>query len=190
MSKVTDALNKLKVIQTLAFSEDSSIVPDWNFYKYLVNGSGRVVGAWGTRVTIEEIFDEVQAEVKKAKEAASPDKKEASPVEGGRMEVSVLATSLGEVHRKQCQKCNSCQRSTLTDAMTDTPTDCMSWVEGLECVVVEHRQGVLGGYEALDRMTMDAEVGAPSRVPQHVEVVGNLRVRCDIEHIKEVSILG
>ncbi|XP_063886963.1 glutathione peroxidase 7-like [Scylla paramamosain] len=63
--------------------EDSSIVPDWNFYKYLVNGSGRVVGAWGTRVTIEEIFDEIQAEVEKAKKAAPAAKKEASQSEGG-----------------------------------------------------------------------------------------------------------
>lgn len=48
-----------------------------------MNGSGRVVGAWGTRVTIEEIFDEIQAEVKKAKKAAPAAKKEASPSEGG-----------------------------------------------------------------------------------------------------------
>ena len=58
-------------------------MPDWNFYKYLVNGSGRVVGAWGTRVTIEDIFDEVQAEVKKAKAAAAAAKKEAPASEGG-----------------------------------------------------------------------------------------------------------
>lgn len=35
-----------------------------------MNGSGKVVGAWGTRTTIEEIFDEIQAEVEKAKKAA------------------------------------------------------------------------------------------------------------------------
>ena len=60
-------------------------MPDWNFYKYLVNGSGRVVGAWDTRVTIEDIFDEVQAEVKKAKAAAAAAaaKKEAPASEGG-----------------------------------------------------------------------------------------------------------
>lgn len=63
--------------------EDSSIVPDWNFYKYLVNGSGQVVGAWGTRTTIEEIFDEIQAEVEKAKRAASAAKAESDKSEGG-----------------------------------------------------------------------------------------------------------
>lgn len=43
-------------------------------------------------------------------------------VKGGWMEVSVLATSLGEVHRKQYQKCNSCQ--TNTHSCNDrTPTD-------------------------------------------------------------------
>lgn len=42
-------------------------------------------------------------------------------VKGGWMEVSVLATSLGKVHRKQYQKCNSCQRPTLTDATTELP---------------------------------------------------------------------
>lgn len=46
-------------------------MPDWNFYKYLVNGSGKVVGAWGTRTTIEEIFDDIQAEVEKVKKAAA-----------------------------------------------------------------------------------------------------------------------
>lgn len=63
----------------LFIPEDSSVVPDWNFYKYLVNGSGKVVGAWGTRTTIEEIFDEIQAEVEKAKKAAAA---AAGPVPG------------------------------------------------------------------------------------------------------------
>lgn len=69
--------------QSLAFSEESSVVPDWNFYKYLVNGSGQVVGAWGTRTTIEEIFDEIQAEVEKAKKAASAAGTESDKSKGG-----------------------------------------------------------------------------------------------------------
>lgn len=36
-----------------------------------MDGSGRVVGTWGTRITIEEIFDDIQTEVQKAKRAAA-----------------------------------------------------------------------------------------------------------------------
>ncbi|KAG0710560.1 putative glutathione peroxidase 8-B [Chionoecetes opilio] len=79
----------------LSLSESSSVVPDWNFYKYLVDGSGQVVSAWGTRTTIEEIFDEIHAEVKKAKAAAAAgkpgsEKAEAAPspsVDGGKDEL-------------------------------------------------------------------------------------------------------
>ena len=71
------------VTQSLAFSDDSSVVPDWNFYKYLVNGSGRAVKAWGTRTTIEEIFDEIQVEVEKAKKAALAAKSGGDKPKGG-----------------------------------------------------------------------------------------------------------
>lgn len=66
----TDVL-ELQFSSNFTLPEASSITPEWNFYKYLVNGSGKVVGAWGTRTTIEEIFDEIQAEVEKAKEVAA-----------------------------------------------------------------------------------------------------------------------
>ncbi|XP_045589961.1 glutathione peroxidase 7 [Procambarus clarkii] len=78
--------NKISVIGEHADSafkmlvEESSVVPDWNFYKYLVDETGHVVKAWGTRVSIEEIFDEVQAAVDKAKQVAkSKDDKSAAP---------------------------------------------------------------------------------------------------------------
>lgn len=54
--------------------EESSVVPDWNFYKYLVDHTGHVIKAWATRTSIEEIFDDVQAAVEKAKKAAKSDK--------------------------------------------------------------------------------------------------------------------
>jgi len=38
----------------------SSIHPDWNFYKYLVNKNGTVLKAWSTKTTIEEIFDDIK----------------------------------------------------------------------------------------------------------------------------------
>lgn len=47
--------------------ETSSVVPDWNFYKYLVDETGQVIGAWGTRTLVEDIFDDIQAAVKKVK---------------------------------------------------------------------------------------------------------------------------
>ncbi|KAG7161781.1 glutathione peroxidase 7-like [Homarus americanus] len=64
--------NKIKVIGEHAdpafkrLTEESSVVPDWNFYKYLVDETGHVVAAWGTRTTIEDI---IQAAVEKAKAA-------------------------------------------------------------------------------------------------------------------------
>lgn len=53
--------------------EESSVVPDWNFYKYLVDETGHTVKAWGTRTSIEEVFDDIQAAVDKAKGASKPD---------------------------------------------------------------------------------------------------------------------
>ena len=35
----------------------SSVHPDWNFYKYLVDHNGKVVKAWSTKTTIEDLFD-------------------------------------------------------------------------------------------------------------------------------------
>ncbi|XP_065570605.1 glutathione peroxidase 7-like [Artemia franciscana] len=44
----------------------SSIHPEWNFYKYLVNPEGRVIKAWSTKVTIDEIFSDVKRAVEEA----------------------------------------------------------------------------------------------------------------------------
>lgn len=45
------------------------MVPDWNFHKYLVDHKGEVLNAWGTAVTMEEIFDEIEAAIDNAKRA-------------------------------------------------------------------------------------------------------------------------
>jgi len=55
--------------------EQSSRVPEWNFYKYLVDSDGEVLNAWGTRTELEEIFPEVQAAVEKAKIAGRSNEK-------------------------------------------------------------------------------------------------------------------
>ncbi|XP_065583807.1 glutathione peroxidase 7-like [Artemia franciscana] len=44
----------------------SSIHPEWNFYKYLDNPEGRVIKAWSTKVTIDEIFSDVKRAVEEA----------------------------------------------------------------------------------------------------------------------------
>ncbi|KAF0288738.1 Glutathione peroxidase 7 [Amphibalanus amphitrite] len=41
----------------------SSTPPDWNFYKYLVDHTGRVTHSWGPKVTIPQIFPHVQQAV-------------------------------------------------------------------------------------------------------------------------------
>lgn len=57
----------------LLFPDAASVIPDWNFYKYLVDQSGQVIGAWGTRTAIQDIFDNIQAAVDKAKLADKSD---------------------------------------------------------------------------------------------------------------------
>ena len=48
-------------------------MPEWNFFKYLVNHEGKVLNVWGPRDTIDSIFDEVQDAVNAAKAAAAAD---------------------------------------------------------------------------------------------------------------------
>ncbi|XP_068228929.1 glutathione peroxidase 7-like [Palaemon carinicauda] len=66
--------NKINVIGENAdpafrqLTDESSVVPDWNFYKYLVDETGHVIGAWGTSTALETIFDEINVAVEKAKE--------------------------------------------------------------------------------------------------------------------------
>ncbi|KAK4316032.1 hypothetical protein Pmani_012777 [Petrolisthes manimaculis] len=54
-------------------TDSASVIPDWNFYKYLVDESGQVIGAWGTRTAIQDIFDDIQAAVDKAKTVGKSD---------------------------------------------------------------------------------------------------------------------
>ena len=51
------------------YSEQSETVPDWNFYKYLVNGDGNVIQAWGSSTSIESIFEDIQEAVIEAETA-------------------------------------------------------------------------------------------------------------------------
>ncbi|XP_076060241.1 uncharacterized protein LOC143036580 [Oratosquilla oratoria] len=48
--------------------EQSSVAPEWNFYKYLVDEDGKVIDVWGTKTTIEELFEIIQAAVNRAKD--------------------------------------------------------------------------------------------------------------------------
>jgi len=42
---------------------ESSVHPEWNFYKYLVDPNGKVIKGWTTKATIEEIFDDIKSAV-------------------------------------------------------------------------------------------------------------------------------
>ena len=44
-------------------SGQSSVHPEWNFYKYLVDHNGRVVKGWSTKSTIVDIFDDIKRAV-------------------------------------------------------------------------------------------------------------------------------
>ena len=48
------------------FSGETSVTPDWNFYKYLVNDEGKVLKVFPTRTNVDQMFDEVQKAVKLA----------------------------------------------------------------------------------------------------------------------------
>jgi len=47
----------------------SGVLPEWNFYKYLVSHEGEVLKVWGAKDNIEDMFDEVEVAVNKAREA-------------------------------------------------------------------------------------------------------------------------
>lgn len=38
-----------------SFTESSGKEPNWNFWKYLIDVSGKVVEAWGPKVSVKEI---------------------------------------------------------------------------------------------------------------------------------------
>jgi len=42
--------------------------PTWNFWKYLVDGEGKVVGAWGPKTSVDAIYADVQKLVEKNQE--------------------------------------------------------------------------------------------------------------------------
>jgi len=50
--------------------DQSSVTPDWNFFKYLVDHNGKVLQVWNTKQTIENVFDDIKAAVDTAEELA------------------------------------------------------------------------------------------------------------------------
>ena len=52
------------------FLDESKVVPQWNFYKYLINHEGKVVQVYPPRVSVNEAFDDILRLVKKARLAS------------------------------------------------------------------------------------------------------------------------
>lgn len=48
-------------------------MPNWNFWKYLVNEDGDVVDAWGPWTSVEDIFDQVKAVVDRISKQKDPE---------------------------------------------------------------------------------------------------------------------
>lgn len=46
---------KILLLLLLVLAESSGKEPDWNFWKYLIDVNGRVVDAWGPKVSVKEI---------------------------------------------------------------------------------------------------------------------------------------
>lgn len=66
------------------------MVPDWNFYKYLVDENGYVIKAWGTTSTIEDIYDDIEKAITNLKKGQLKDlnaKKETSNDASGKDEL-------------------------------------------------------------------------------------------------------
>lgn len=63
----------IKYNTILLIEGQSSVHPDWNFYKYLVNENGTVLKVWSTKTTIEEIFDHIKDAIDALTEAKPSD---------------------------------------------------------------------------------------------------------------------
>merc|ERR1712001_747947 len=55
--------------------DESKVVPQWNFYKYLINHEGNVVQVYPPRVSVNEAFDDILRLVKKARLASQQNPK-------------------------------------------------------------------------------------------------------------------
>ena len=49
--------------------ETSSVTPEWNFTKYLLDHEGRILGVFPPTVPVEDIYDQVEKAVKAAEDA-------------------------------------------------------------------------------------------------------------------------
>lgn len=47
-------------------TDQSGVVPQWNFYKYLLDHHGQILGAWPPQTPVEDIFDMVERAVHEA----------------------------------------------------------------------------------------------------------------------------
>ena len=54
-------------ITTVFITEQSKTTPQWNFYKYLINANGQVIGAWGPRVGVDHMRQYIDNAVREAK---------------------------------------------------------------------------------------------------------------------------
>jgi len=59
----------MQLTVALLHLEQTGQAPDWNFWKFLIDHRGNVVGAWGPRISVSELAPIV----KKAIEAAHGD---------------------------------------------------------------------------------------------------------------------
>eukprot|EP00096_Caligus_rogercresseyi_P007950 TRINITY_DN26148_c0_g1_i1.p1 TRINITY_DN26148_c0_g1~~TRINITY_DN26148_c0_g1_i1.p1 ORF type:complete len:197 (+),score=26.34 TRINITY_DN26148_c0_g1_i1:39-629(+) len=55
--------------------DSTSILPDWNFYKYLIDHNGNVIDTFDHTVPVENAFDRIHKAVKEAKKASRNIKK-------------------------------------------------------------------------------------------------------------------
>jgi len=47
-------------------TSNSKVVPQWNFYKYLIDNHGNIVNVWPPQTSVEDIYDEVEKHVYEA----------------------------------------------------------------------------------------------------------------------------
>uniref|UniRef100_T1IZN1 Glutathione peroxidase n=1 Tax=Strigamia maritima TaxID=126957 RepID=T1IZN1_STRMM len=62
-------------IDVIGSNAKQQLAPDWNFWKYLVDYRGKVLGAWGPQTPVEDIFDVVNTAVEVAETIRDEKKK-------------------------------------------------------------------------------------------------------------------
>jgi len=61
----------MQLAVVLLLSEQTGQAPDWNFWKFLIDHHGNVIGPWGPQISVSELIPVVKKAVDAAENALS-----------------------------------------------------------------------------------------------------------------------